>query len=114
MLDPIMPAASLVATSRSIVSNVTVADKCEVALPRFEIERLDYMDPAGVRKRVLVAHKGPMGGGLGLSGHMDTVPAAATMLSDSVPITLLITTDEETTKQGAPNHRQSWSPSQRA
>ena len=136
MLDPIKLAASLVATdSRSFVSNIAVADQIEAALPQFEIERLDYTDPAGVRKRVLVAHKGPMGGGLALSGHMDTVPAtgwqgdpwsgrieggrlwglgstdmkgpvaaciaAATMLSDSVPITLLITTDEETTKQGA-------------
>jgi len=136
MLDPIKLAASLIATdSRSFVSNVAVADLIEAALPRFDIERLDYKDPAGVSKRVLVAHKGPMGGGLALSGHMDTVPdtgwqddpwsgrieggrlwglgstdmkgpvaaciAAATMLPDSVPITLLITTDEETTKQGA-------------
>ena len=136
MLDPIKLAASLIATdSRSFVSNVAVADKIEAALPQFELERLDYTDSSGVLKRVLVAHKGPMGGGLALSGHMDTVPAtgwqddpwsaridggrlyglgstdmkgpvaaciaAATMLSDSVPITLLITTDEETTKQGA-------------
>ena len=99
------------------------------------IERLDYTDAAGVPKRALVAHRGPMGG-IALSGHMDTVPdtgwqedpwsarldddgilhglgstdmkgpvaaaiVAARSLPASVPITLLITTDEETTKQGA-------------
>ena len=137
MFDPVVKlAASLIATdSRSFVSNIAVADQIEAALPHFDIERLDYTDPSGVAKRVLVAHKGPMGGGLAMSGHMDTVPdtgwqddpwsgridggrlhglgstdmkgpiaaciAAARMLRDSVPITLLITTDEETTKQGA-------------
>lgn len=136
MLDPVALAAALIATdSRSFVSNIAVADQIEAALPGFDIERLDYTDPAGVAKRVLVAHKGPMGGGLALSGHMDTVPAtgwnddpwsgrieggrlhglgstdmkgpvaaciaAARRLPDDIPITLLITADEETTKQGA-------------
>ena len=124
--------------SRSFVSNLKVAERVEAALAGFEIERLDYVDPAGVAKRVLVAFKGPAGatGGLAFSGHMDTVPdtgwmanpwaadvdadgfmhglgttdmkgpvaaliTAARALPDSVPITLLITTDEETTKQGA-------------
>jgi acetylornithine deacetylase len=126
--------------SRSFVSNLAVAERIEAALPGFEIERLDYADPAGVAKRVLVAHRGPAGsvgrGGLALSGHMDTVPdtgwqedpwsaridaggtmhglgstdmkgpvaaaiVAAHSLPAGVPITLLITTDEETTKQGA-------------
>jgi acetylornithine deacetylase len=120
--------------SRSFVSNLPVADRVEAALGGFDIERLDYTDPAGVAKRVLVAHRGPAGG-IALSGHMDTVPdtgwqenpwsarleagilhglgstdmkgpvaaaiVAARALPDSVPITLLITTDEETTKQGA-------------
>jgi acetylornithine deacetylase/succinyl-diaminopimelate desuccinylase-like protein len=120
--------------SRSFVSNIAVADRVEAALPGFDIERLDYTDPAGVAKRALVAHRGPLGG-IALSGHMDTVPdtgwqedpwsarlddgilhglgstdmkgpvaaaiVAARALPDSVPITLLITTDEETTKQGA-------------
>jgi acetylornithine deacetylase len=121
--------------SRSFISNLPVADRVEAALPGFEIERLDYTDPAGVAKRVLVAHRGPAGG-IALSGHMDTVPdtgwqedpwsarldpdgtlhglgstdmkgpvaaaiVAARSLPDTVPITLLITTDEETTKQGA-------------
>jgi len=131
--------------SRSFVSNLLVAERIEAALTGFEIERLDYTDPAGVAKRVLVAHRGPGGGndhgglaqgGLALSGHMDTVPdtgwqedpwsaridadgmlhglgstdmkgpvaaaiVAARALPAQVPVTLLITTDEETTKQGA-------------
>src|SRR5271157_3897282 len=121
--------------SRSFVSNLAVADQVEAALPGFDIERLDYTDPAGVAKRALVAHRGPAGG-IAVSGHMDTVPdtgwqedpwsarlgadgflhglgstdmkgpvaaaiVAARALPNGVPITLLITTDEETTKQGA-------------
>ena len=124
--------------SRSFLSNIPVAERVEAALCGFEIERLDYVDAAGVAKRVLVAFKGPVGatGGLAFSGHMDTVPdtgwmsnpwgaevdadgfmhglgttdmkgpvaaliTAARALPDSVPVTLLITTDEETTKEGA-------------
>ncbi|HEY0183939.1 MAG TPA: M20/M25/M40 family metallo-hydrolase [Rhodopila sp.] len=121
--------------SRSSVSNLPVAERIELELPGFAIERLDYADAAGVAKRVLVAHRGGPGG-IAFSGHMDTVPetgwqedpwsartdadgvlhglgstdmkgpvAAAIVavrgLPDSVPVTLLITTDEETTKQGA-------------
>lgn len=121
--------------SRSFISNLPVADRVEAELPGFDIERLDYTDPAGVAKRALVAHRGPAGG-IALSGHMDTVPdtgwqedpwsaridadgvlhglgstdmkgpvaaaiIAARSLPATVPITLLITTDEETTKQGA-------------
>src|SRR5262249_37668666 len=121
--------------SRSFISNLAVADRIEVALAGFDIERIDYTDEAGVAKRALVAHRGPAGG-IALSGHMDTVPdtgwqedpwsarldadgtlhglgstdmkgpvaaaiVAARSLPEQVPITLLITTDEETTKQGA-------------
>ncbi|MBV9782593.1 MAG: M20/M25/M40 family metallo-hydrolase [Acidisphaera sp.] len=120
--------------SRSFVSNLAIADRVEAALSGFEIERLDYTDPAGIAKRALVAHRGPMGG-LVLSGHMDTVPdtgwqddpwsgriqdgvlhglgstdmkgpvaaaiVAARTLPESVPISLAITTDEETSKAGA-------------
>jgi acetylornithine deacetylase len=121
--------------SRSFVSNLAVAARVEAALADFDVERLDYTDPAGVAKRVLVAHRGPAGG-IALSGHMDTVPdtgwqedpwsaridadgalhglgstdmkgpvaaaiVAARALPATVPITLLITTDEETTKEGA-------------
>ena len=120
--------------SRSSLSNLAVAERIEPELAGFEVERLDYTDPAGVAKRALVAHRGPPGG-LALSGHMDTVPAtgwtddpwsgrladgvlhglgsadmkgpvaaaivAARALPPNIPVTLLITTDEETTKQGA-------------
>jgi acetylornithine deacetylase/succinyl-diaminopimelate desuccinylase-like protein len=117
------------------VSNLPVAERVEAALAGFDIERIDYTDDAGVAKRALVAHRGPMGG-IALSGHMDTVPdtgwqedpwsarldadgimhglgttdmkgpvaaaiVAARALPERVPVTLLITTDEETTKQGA-------------
>lgn len=121
--------------SRSFVSNLPVADRIERALAGFDIERLDYIDDAGVMKRAIVAHRGN-GSGLALSGHMDTVPdtgwqddpwsarltddgvlhglggtdmkgpvsaaiMAARSLPSNLPVTLLITTDEETTKQGA-------------
>ena len=135
MIDLLELARDLVRIdSRSFISNLPVADRVEAALAGFDIERLDYTDPAGVAKRALVAHRGPMGG-IALSGHMDTVPdtgwqedpwsarlddglmhglgstdmkgpvaaaiVAAGSLPANVPITLLITTDEETTKQGA-------------
>lgn len=117
--------------SRSHLSNLPVAERIEAELDGFEIERLDYVDAAGVPKRALVAHRGGPGG-LALSGHMDTVPstgwtddpwsgairdgvlhglgsvdmkgavAACVMAAKRAPrATLLITTDEETTKQGA-------------
>ena len=119
--------------SRSTVSNLPIADRIALDLAEFEIERLDYKDPAGVNKCALVAARGR--NGLAFSGHMDTVPdtgwttdpwsgdidgdtlhglgstdmkgpiasliAAATLLPPSVPVALFITTDEETTKQGA-------------
>jgi acetylornithine deacetylase len=129
-------AADLVAIdSRSAVSNIAVAERIEAELRGFDVERLDYIDAAGVPKRALVAHRGPPGGHA-LSGHMDTVPEtgwredpwtprldaagvlhglgscdmkgpvaacimAARAVPERVPATLLITTDEETTKAGA-------------
>jgi acetylornithine deacetylase len=60
--------------SRSSVSNIAVAERIEAELTGFEVERLDYTDPAGVAKRALVARRGGPGG-YALSGHMDTVPA---------------------------------------
>ncbi len=125
----------VVIDSRSFVSNIAVADRIEPELTGFEVERIDYLDAAGVAKRVLVAHRGGPGG-IAFSGHMDTVPdtgwqddpwsgrierdgvlhglgstdmkgpvaamiVAARGLSARVPVTLLITTDEESTKQGA-------------
>jgi acetylornithine deacetylase len=120
--------------SRSSVSNVPVADRIELELASFEVERIDYQDAGGVPKRVLVAHRGGPNG-IAFSGHMDTVPdtgwtddpwsgridrdvlfglgstdmkgpvaaaiVAARGLPPTVPVTFLITTDEETTKQGA-------------
>src|SRR5271157_3566564 len=129
--------------SRSFVSNLPIADRIEAELAGFEVERLDYLDEAGVAKRALVAHRPSRRtsrtdspGGIAFSGHMDTVPEtgwqddpwsgrvdadqtlhglgstdmkgplaaailAASALPDSVPVSLLITTDEETTKAGA-------------
>ena len=121
--------------SRSSISNIPVAERIEQELAGFDIERLDFLDAAGVPKRVVVAHRGGAGG-IAFSGHMDTVPEtgwqddpwsgridaagilhglgstdmkgpvaaaiiAARGLPETVPVTLLITTDEETTKQGA-------------
>jgi acetylornithine deacetylase/succinyl-diaminopimelate desuccinylase-like protein len=136
MIDPIATLTTdlVKLDSRSSVSNLAVADRIEAELTGFDVERLDYQDPAGIPKRVLVAHRGSVGG-LAFSGHMDTVPAtgwqddpwsariqdgvlhglgstdmkgpvaaaiiAAKTLPDAIPVTLLITTDEETTKQGA-------------
>jgi acetylornithine deacetylase/succinyl-diaminopimelate desuccinylase-like protein len=119
--------------SRSFVSNLPVAERIARELDGFEVERLDYTDPKGVAKCVLVARRGE--GGLAFSGHMDTVPdtgwtddpwsariengvlhglgsadmkapvaafiVAAQRLPPSCPVCLLITTDEESTKQGA-------------
>lgn len=117
--------------SRSFVSNLAVAERLVAELEGFEVERLDFTDPMGVPKCVIVAHKGGPGG-IALSGHMDTVPdtgwttdpwsgeirdgvlhglgsvdmkgpvAACIMAARAAPrATLLLTTDEETTKQGA-------------
>ena len=135
--DPVLKlAAELVAIdSRSFVSNLPIAERVERELAGFEVERVDYTDPAGVAKRALVAHRGPKGG-YALSGHLDTVPAtgwesdpwkprldeagllhglgsvdmkgqvaaaivAAQRAPSHLPVTLLITADEETSKQGA-------------
>ena len=117
--------------SRSSLSNLPVADRIEAELEGFEIERLDYSDAAGTPKRCLVAHRGGPGGlalsghmdtvpdtgwtddpwsgrvadgilhGLG-SVDMKASVAACIMAAKASPrATLLITTDEETTKQGA-------------
>ncbi|UPY36895.1 M20/M25/M40 family metallo-hydrolase [Sediminicoccus sp. KRV36] len=117
--------------SRSSLSNLEVAERIEAELDGFEIERLDYVDAGGVAKRALVAHRGGPGGlalsghmdtvpatgwtddpwsgairdgvlhGLG-SVDMKGAVAACVMAARRAPrATLLITTDEETTKQGA-------------
>lgn len=131
MTDLIPLAAELVRIdSRSFVSNLAVAERIEAELAGFTVERLDYIDAAGVAKRALVARKGR--GGVGFSGHMDTVPdtgwtedpwsgriadgflhgLGSTDMKGPVAafivaarqlenVMLLITTDEETTKAGA-------------
>ncbi len=137
-MDHLAPVATLARDlvrldSRSAVPNHAVADRIAHELRGFEVERLEFTDPAGIPKCVLVAARGT--GGLALSGHMDTVPetgwqddpwsgriegdllhglgstdmkgplaalvVAARALPDAVPVALLITADEETTKQGA-------------
>lgn len=117
--------------SRSTLSNVPVADRIEAELDGFEVERLDYTDAAGVAKRCLVAHRGGPGGlalsghmdtvpdtgwtedpwsgrvadgilhGLGSVDMKANVAACIMAAKASARATLLITTDEETTKQGA-------------
>ncbi len=59
-------------------SNEAVSEVIEVWLRRadFELERLTYLDEAGVRKVSLVARKGRGQGGLGFFSHSDTVPGA--------------------------------------
>lgn len=121
--------------SRSAVSNLAIAERIEAELAGFEVERLDWTDPAGVPKRALVAHRGPPRGGAAFSAHMDTVPAtgwtadpwqpviaegvlrglgaadmkgplaaslvAAQAAPADLPVGLIYTFDEETTKAGA-------------
>jgi len=136
MTDVIALARDLVAIdSRSTVSNLAVADRIEAELAGFAVERLDFIDPAGVAKRALVAHRGARRPGVAFSAHMDTVPgtgwaedpwapviadgrlvglgacdmkgplaaslAAARAAPEGLPVTLLYTFDEETTKAGA-------------
>jgi len=62
--------------SQSHVSNVAVADYvAEVVGPAATcLERIEYVDRAGIQKISLVAQFGEGKGGLALSSHMDTVP----------------------------------------
>ena len=57
-------------------SNAAVSDLLQQVLEDagFELERLEYDDPDGVRKVNLVARRGTGGGGFGLFSHSDTVP----------------------------------------
>lgn len=117
--------------SRSSLSNLAVAERIEQELDGFEVERLDYADAAGVSKRALVAHRGAPGGlalsghmdtvpdtgwtddpwsgavrdgvlhGLGSVDMKGALAACILAAREARSATLLITTDEETTKQGA-------------
>lgn len=57
-------------------SNAAVSDLLQQVLEDagFEVERLEYDDPDGVRKVNLVARRGNGSGGFGLFSHSDTVP----------------------------------------
>lgn len=57
-------------------SNAPVSDLLQRVLAGagFEVERLEYDDPDGVRKVNLVARRGHGSGGFGLFSHSDTVP----------------------------------------
>ncbi|WP_424811227.1 M20/M25/M40 family metallo-hydrolase [Roseococcus sp. YIM B11640] len=117
--------------SRSRLSNIPVADRIEAELDGFEIEQLDYTDAGGAAKRVLVAHRGGPGGlalsghmdtvpdtgwaddpwsgriadgilhGLGSVDMKGPVAACIMAAKASARATLILTTDEETTKEGA-------------
>lgn len=131
MTDLIALAAELVRLdSRSFVSNLAVAERIEAELAGFTVERLDYADAAGVAKRALVARKGtggiafsghmdtvpdtgwaedPWSGrveggflhGLGSTDMKGPVAACIVAARQLDHVMLLLTTDEETTKQGA-------------
>ena len=59
--------------SRSLVSNIPIADMMEAELQGFEIERVDYLDAAGVKKRNLVAVAQGQRPRVAFAGHLDTV-----------------------------------------
>ncbi len=63
--------------SVSLVSNLAVTDYVQETLQRlgFETERLEYVDPYGVRKASVVGKKGRGTGGMAYFGHTDVVPA---------------------------------------
>jgi acetylornithine deacetylase/succinyl-diaminopimelate desuccinylase-like protein len=117
--------------SRSPLSNLPIAERIEAELTGFDIERLDYRDASGVAKRALVARKGGTGGvalsghmdtvpdtgwqedpwsgriaagvlhGLGSVDMKGPLAACIVAARQAARATLLITTDEETTKLGA-------------
>ena len=62
--------------SESRISNAAVSDYLEQVLRQvgFVVERLVYVDQAGVEKVNLIARKGEGTGGLGFFSHSDTVP----------------------------------------
>jgi acetylornithine deacetylase len=76
-VDALELAQQLVAIdSVSRHSNVTVSNLLHEVLEGagFEVERLEYDDPDGVRKVNLVGRRGSGEGGFGLFSHSDTVP----------------------------------------
>lgn len=77
-VDALQYARDLIAfDSVSRVSNLPVSDHVERTLRKlgFTTERLEYVDPKGVRKASILGKKGRGTGGLAWFGHTDVVPA---------------------------------------
>ena len=68
-------------------SNVAVTEYVEQVLSElgFECERIDYDDPAGVRKANVIGKVGRGQGGMAYFGHTDVVPAETWRFSDHGP-----------------------------
>lgn len=73
--------------SVSLSSNLAITDYVQDVLRRlgFEIERLEYTDPYGVRKASVVGRKGTGVGGFAYFGHTDVVPADDWKFTDHGP-----------------------------
>ncbi len=63
--------------STSVLSNAPVSDYCDEVLRGlgFEIERIEYDDPHGVRKVSVLGKKGTGTGGMAYFGNTVVVPA---------------------------------------
>ena len=89
-VDALELAQQLVAIdSVSRHSNVPVSNLLHEVLERagFEVERLEYDDPDGVRKVNLVGRRGSGEGGFGLFSHSDTVPGDSWVSEAFTPAT---------------------------
>jgi acetylornithine deacetylase len=73
--------------SVSLASNLAITDYVQDTLRRlgFETERLEFVDPYGVRKASVVGRKGAGVGGLAYFGHTDVVPADDWKFADHGP-----------------------------
>lgn len=81
--------------STSCLSNAAVSDHVEQLLKQaeFEVERVEYDAPPGVRKVNLIAKKGSGQGGLAYFCHNDTVPADNWKFSEHGPYTPTLVQD---------------------
>ena len=101
--------------SQSRVGNVAIADFIAGLVDPMarDVERLEYTDSGGQHKVSVVVQIGEGEGGLALSSHMDPVPGLdwpgdpfvartdGDRLYVTRPLTLLLSTDEETDTEGA-------------
>ncbi|MFP6768001.1 MAG: M20 family metallopeptidase [Planctomycetaceae bacterium] len=73
--------------STSVLSNAPVSDYCDEVLRGmgFEIERIEYDDPNGVRKVSVLGKKGTGTGGMAYFSHTDVVPADPWFFDDFGP-----------------------------